>query len=118
MVGRMAGLLVLVVLMCPAVRGEQYWVAYEENDFPENEGWTRVMSDGGADRALDTGDFVVDSRRSVAIVDYYSVERDIDPAAGDVFMMEWGLTVSQVSAREDPTVVVFSDNWLDGLVGP
>lgn len=97
-------------VLCTCASATPYWIAYEGNDFPENEGWTRISSDGGAVRSIENGNLILDSRQSVAIVDFYSMERAVDPDPGEFFVMQWGLRVREVSAREDPTVVVFSDD--------
>lgn len=104
-------------LAWPAV-ADPYWIAYEGNDFPENEGWGRIHSDpngvvgqGGAIRTLEDGVLVLDSRESVMIVDFYEIWRPIDPDAGEVFVMQWGLSVPEVASSYpyDLSVSVFSD---------
>jgi hypothetical protein len=107
----------LGLLAAPA-GAEEYWIAYEGNDFPENEGWKRVFCDpngvvgqGGAVRTLEDGALVLDSRESVMIVDFYNWSRPIDPDPGELFIMRWRLKVDEVSAREDPSVVAFSDDF-------
>jgi hypothetical protein len=115
----------LMALSCAglsAATAEEYWIAYEGNDFPENEGWTREYGDenghgqGGAERWLEDGALVLDGRRHPAIYDGYVMSRPIDPAPAEVFIMAWRLKVEEVSAYEDPTVVVFSDeSWAVGF---
>lgn len=97
---------------------EPYWIAYEGNDFPENEGWERTFCDpngvvgqGGAIRTIEDGALVLDSLQSVMIVDFYNWSRPIDPGPGELFILRWRLKVDEVSAREDPSVVVFSDDF-------
>ena len=99
---------------------EPYWIAYEGNDFPENEGWTRTFSDpngvvgqGGAVRTLDDGALVLDSRESVMIVDFYNWSRPIDPEPGETFVMQWRLLVDDVASTYpyDVTVGVYSDQF-------
>ena len=31
-----------LIAMAPNVLGDPYWIGYEGNDFPENEGWRRI----------------------------------------------------------------------------
>lgn len=113
-----ARVLLLSYLLAFSVRAEQYWVAYEGNDFPENEGWTRVSSDangqmgqGGAVRSLEGGELVLDSTESLRIVDFYRMSRSIDPAEGELFVMQWRAEFELVEPFEDPGVSVFSDDF-------
>ena len=95
---------------------EPYWIAYEGNDFPENEGWDRIYGDeygpghGGAERWIEDGVFVLDGRRHPSIVDFYEIRREVDPSPGETFIMQWRVRVSDMPDDEyDPGVVVFSD---------
>ena len=79
----------LGVLVTPA-GAEQYWIAYEGNDSPENEGWERTFCDpngvvgqGGAIRTIEDGALVLDSRESVMIVDFYQMWRPISVEPGE-----------------------------------
>ena len=101
-----------------AASADEYWVSYEGNDFPENEGWTRTFSDkngvfgqGGAIRTLENGSLVLDSLRSVMIVDFYEMSRPIDPDPGELFLMRWRLKMDSVPQRQDPGVGVHSDDF-------
>ena len=118
MVRRTLLLPITALAIAPWAHADQYWVAYEGDDFPENEGWERLFSDpnnvfgqGGADRTLVDGNLILDSRESVYIVDFYNMERPIDPDPGETFIMQWRLRVDDIpsSVSYDPTVVVFSD---------
>ena len=60
--------MVCALAISPA-SADEYWVSYDGNDFPENEGWIRVFSAGGAIRTLENGALVLDSLRSLMIVD-------------------------------------------------
>jgi hypothetical protein len=101
-----------------ALRAEPYWVAYEGNDYPENQGWERTFTDpngivgqGGAIRTLENGHLIIDSREDVSIVDFYELEHPVDPPSGEMFIMRWRLRVDQVSSgyAYDPSIGVFSD---------
>ncbi|MBK8914835.1 MAG: hypothetical protein IPM64_09605 [Phycisphaerales bacterium] len=76
-----------------------YYVAYEGNDFPENEGWERLYGDengegnGGATRSLVNGELVLDSLRSPQIYDSYLFRRALNPGPGEFFFFEWRLNV-------------------------
>lgn len=99
-----------------AASADEYWVSYEANDYPENEGWTRTFTDkngnvgqGGAIRTLENGTLVLDSLRSVMIVDFYEMSRPIDPDPGELFIMRWRLKIDSVPQHRDPGVGVFAD---------
>ena len=112
---RLLCFLTVCALAVSPASADEYWVSYQGNDFPENEGWTRIFSDkngqgqGGAIRTLENGTLVLDSLRSVWIVDFYDMERPIHPDPGELFIMRWRLKIDSVPVREDPVVVVFSD---------
>jgi hypothetical protein len=89
-------LAVLLYATVPLATADQYWVAWEGDDFPENEGWERTISDGGAQRSLDAGTLVLDSLHSVTIVDFYTIERTINPDPGELFVLEWSLRVEEI----------------------
>jgi hypothetical protein len=107
---RTLGLAAAMLAVASAV-ADEYWVSYQGNDYPENEGWARTFTDGGAIRRLEDGALVLDSLRSVMIVDFYEMSRPIDPDPGELFVMRWRLKVDNVPQREDPSVVAFSDTF-------
>jgi len=97
----------LGVLTSPA-GAEPYWIAYEGNDLPENEGWTRYWGnwDGpyegdGAIRTLQDGILTMDSLFDPGVYDYARIDRPgrIDPGAGEVFLMEWRVLVDQIAGE-------------------
>ncbi len=107
-----AALLVLV----PVAEADEYWVSYGGNDYPENEGWTRIRSDengvfgqGGAIRTLEDGALVLDSRGGVLITDFYDMLRPIDPGRGELFIMRWRLKIESVPEHFGVSAGVFSD---------
>ena len=104
--------MVCALAVTPA-SADEYWVSYEGNDFPENEGWIRVFSAGGAIRTIEHGALVLDSRLSAQIVDFYSIERPVDPEPGETFLMRWRMRIDDIPVGFpfDPTVVVFSDQF-------
>ncbi|MCH8806494.1 MAG: hypothetical protein IH986_10445 [Planctomycetes bacterium] len=109
-------LLVFAVACALPAAADEYWVSYQGNDFPENEGWTRTFSDkngvfgqGGAIRTFENGALVLDSLRSVMIVDFYEMSRPIDPDPGELFIMRWRLKIDSVPGHRDPGVGVFAD---------
>jgi hypothetical protein len=120
-------MIVLLVAGCASVAGaDPYWIAWEGDDFPENQGWTRVWGnwDGqyegpGAIRTLEDGILTYDSLYDDGVYDFSKIYRpgQMDPGPGEVFVMEWRLKVDQVEGWfTDPGVVVSSDEaWVLGL---
>lgn len=103
----------LVALVVGPARADQYWVAYEGNDFPENEGWTRIIEgDGPAMRTLAHGVLTIDSLWSLQVADGYRMDRSMNPAVGEEFVMRWRLRVNRVEGTwpYDPGVALFSDD--------
>jgi len=107
----------LAALSCagfPVATAEEYWVAYEGNDFPENEGWTRVYGDGNwppedePDRWLEDGELVIDTSRDDQLWEYYELPL-ADPAPGEMFVAEWRVRSEILSGPYDNTVVVARD---------
>jgi len=110
-----ASLPLLLCVVAPPAAGDRYWVAYEGDDFPENEGWERLnFGDGPANRTLDDGVLTIDSLWSTNISDFYKMERPLNPGPGETFVMEWRLRVNQVVDNGprlvDPGVALFSDD--------
>ncbi len=110
---RTLGLAMAGLLVISTARAEQYWIAYEGDDFPENEGWTRTISAGGAERWIEDGALVLDGRQDIMIADSYSMLRSVDPGPGELLLMRWRLNVDEVTmGHSDPHVAVFSDeSW-------
>jgi hypothetical protein len=107
---RLMSLAASVLLTSAPVRAEPYWYAYEGNDFPENEGWERWVSDPAPERWLEDGDLFIDSRGLVGSSDDYGIRFDsgVDPGPGETFIMSWRLMVEETTHR-DPGVYVHSD---------
>jgi len=103
----------LVVAVASAATGDQYWIAYEGNDFPENEGSERYATDPPAQRWLEDGSLFIDSRGEGHIVDNYTVyfeDGGVDPGPGETFVMRWRLNVHEATLWDDPGVYVNSDD--------
>ena len=99
---------------------DEYWIAYEGNDFPENEGWWHIWGDVRADRRIEDGSLVIDGLADIRIVDFYQMPMNgtLDPGPGETFIMQWRLRVDEVVSRRglDPGVSVFSDDmWAVSL---
>ena len=103
----------LAVLVMPA-GAEEYWIAYEGNDFPENEGWTRVYGDGGwppedePDRWIENGELVIDTSRDSQLWEYYWLPL-FDPGPGETFVAEWRVRSEILSGQYDNSVVFARD---------
>jgi hypothetical protein len=103
-------------------RAAPYWVAWEGNDFPENEGWRRIVNGPQpAERTLADGIMTMDGLADRQIDDYYRMERPLDPEAGETFVMQWRLRVHEVNgnplALYDAGAAVWSDDdWTVSLL--
>ena len=92
-----------------------YWISWEGNDFPENEGWERIVNGPQpAERTLADGIMTMDGLADRQIDDYYRMERLIDPGPGEEFVMQWRIRVDEIIghplALYDPGVAVWSDD--------
>ena len=92
--------------------GDEYWIPYEGNDFPENEGWVRHASEPPAKRWLEGGSLFIDSRADVGITESYAMMRKdgLNPEPGETFIMRWRLKIDEVVGFADPGVAVLSDD--------
>jgi len=113
---RVATVALLVAIVPSTVLAEPYWIAYEGNEYPEDVGWRRTYGDengpyaGGAQRSLAGGVFTLDSMRHDQIVDFYRIERLINPGMGEVFRAEWRVHVDPVSDADDAGVLIARDS--------
>ena len=108
----------LIAMVASAATADQYWIAYEGNDFPENEGWLRLWYGAEANRWIEDGALVIDSLHDIGIADFYDMHMNgqLDPEPGETFVLEWRLLVEEVVGHYDPGVGVFSDEkWGVGL---
>ena len=114
-------LLFIAAALAQPAMAEQYWVAWEGNDFPENEGWERIVNGPQpADRTLADGIMTMDGLADTQIDDYYRMERTLNPEPGEEFVMQWRLRVNEVIGNPpayDPGVAVWSDDdWTVSLL--
>ncbi len=100
-------------LAAPGALGAPYWVSYEGNDFPENEGWTHYYGDGNwptehtALRSIEGGSLVIDDLYDPRIFD--GAQRivrpeQVLPQAGESFVAEWRAWGDPRSAEVDSGV--------------
>ena len=108
---KIAAAVFLAALVCGA-GADEYWFAYEGNDFPENEGWLRSFSDPAAERWLEGGSLFIDSRADVDITESYGMKREdgINPEPGETFIARWRLQVHELVGFADPGVSILSDD--------
>jgi hypothetical protein len=104
----------LGVLAAPA-GAEPFWITYEGNDFPENEGWERITYNGEANRWIEDGALVIDSLHDPHVEDLAKMERWMDPEAGELFVAEWRLLVEAASTGYDAGVAI-ARSFLPGFV--
>jgi hypothetical protein len=98
-------------------RADTYWIAWEGDDWPENQGWIRCYERPGATRMLEGG-VLTYSSTDPQIYDYYERYQPgaLNPPPGALFILEWGLLVDWVTYYADPGVCVQSDDgWAVGL---
>ncbi len=122
---RKIGMAALTAALGASSLADQYWISWDGTDWPENQGWTRIWGnwDGlyqgeGAHRTLEDGVLTYDSLFDDGVYDFSRVYRpgQMDPAPGELFVMEWRLKVLQVDGYADPDVGVSSnDAWRLGL---
>lgn len=86
---------------------DEYWITYEGNDFPENEGWTReINAAGGANRWIEDGALVIDSLHNAAIIDDYFIEGISDPGPAELFVAEWRVLLEETLFWYDAGVTI------------
>ena len=92
---------------------DPYWYAYEGNDFPENEGWDRYVTDPPAVRWLEDGSLHMDTRADTHTTESYAISFDgnLDPEPGETFVLSWRLKVEDSHLRDSGVVVRSDDHW-------
>jgi hypothetical protein len=123
---------------------DEYWITYEVNDLPENEGWERHWGNDegsqegdGAIRTVEDGILTMDSLYDLRVYDYACryPYGEVDPEPGELFVAEWRVKVDEsIGDGRDSMVVVASDGamqlafglfpdhidskWEDGVILP
>jgi hypothetical protein len=93
-----------------------YWVAWEGNDFPENQGWERSVYNNPDVRTLADGMMTLDGLNTGGGWDGYEqhLQGNLDPDPGEVFIMRWRMRVETIQGGNyDPIVFVSSDDAWD-----
>ena len=84
--------LMLLAVGSLAVSAEEFYLRYDANDFPENEGWERQFSDPGGqiEREIDSGIFRLDTRASTSLYDFYAIQSPtFDLLPGEELRVSW-----------------------------
>lgn len=114
----------LLAVAVGAASADEYWIAYEGNDLPEDVGWKRVWGNEkglfegeGAHRWIEDGALVMDSLLDPNVWDFNKMVRpgEMDPEPGEVFVAEWRLLVSETRYSHDVWLAIASDE--KNLVG-
>lgn len=105
----------VVALSAPA-NATPYNIAYEANTagvFPEDVGWERLPTGGGAVRSLAGGVLTLDGLASIDITDQYKLDRQeqLNPGAGEFFFAEWRMRLHPDSDSSDVGIVIATDNF-------
>ncbi|MBI5866501.1 MAG: hypothetical protein HZB38_18690 [Planctomycetes bacterium] len=108
---RSAMLAAWLALAAAAAHADQYWVAYEGNDFPENQGWERhYYAPQPSIRTIVDGSLRLDSRDNFQTYDFYEIDRQINPGSGELFISEWRVrTLENDGILGDPGIVIAPD---------
>jgi len=94
-----------VLLLAVAAPAEPYWITWEGDDYPENQGWQRITYYGGSHRWLGLGNMVIDGLVTpTGSSDFYRLDASMDIGPDQFFLMEWRLRVDQVPGLEDPGI--------------
>ena len=78
-------LAVCLLGVMPAAKAAPYWIAYEGDAWPEDEGWWHIWGPRPAYRWIEDGALVIDSLDDILIADFYEMHTDgqrIDHQAG------------------------------------
>jgi hypothetical protein len=113
------GVLQAGILLASPVLAIPYWFAWEGNDFPENQGWTRSYNNAGDVRTLNGGMMTLDGMSVPPGYDSHRIDYpgSIDPDPNEMFVMQWRMRVQEVVPnRWDVSIGVFSDeSWAAGF---
>ena len=105
--------LVCTIILLPAVRAAAtpYLVAYEGDVYPEQAGWERNISAGGADRSLDNGIFTLWALDDNMISDQYiyDMQEQLNPDPGEYFFAEWRMRLLPESGSSDVGIALRTD---------
>ncbi len=106
-----------LALTAPQVFATPYEVLYDANTpgvFPEDLGWDRYTTGGGAIRTVEDGLLKLDGFASRTITDQYlwDAMETLDPGPGELFYAEWRMRVLPGSEGSDIDVFIATDGGL------
>ena len=113
----------LGLALAASASAETYWLRYEGDDYPENEGWTQVRHIPYAERDVQDGVFVLDSSADPHTCEWYErstaaalwpVSEVEFPDPGSYFFLQWRMRVDDYSGSSwgGPNMGVASpDGW-------
>ncbi len=111
-----------IVTLAGSAQAAPFTIAYEGTDFPENEGWTRRTTGGGAVRSIVDGSLVLDGREDVLISDTYTRrDQSIQLEPGETFFAEWRFSLDEhVGPTGDAFVTITTDDgrWASIIISP
>ncbi len=100
----------VLVATAPLAAAAPWSIAYEGNDYPENEGWVRLFESTPPTRQLDDSILTLDTRPTDFDLDYYIQEPSFktSPDAGETLVIEARLRVTDIVGLSD-TFFTFID---------
>lgn len=111
--------LICAVLLSTAASGNTFWVSYEGNDYPENEGWTRRYGSQypyvhGAQRDITDSVLSLDSLGDYQVYDYYYrlLPEELSLGSGEEFVVRWRNRVDAVEGYRGPSVTIIGRDSL------
>jgi hypothetical protein len=112
--------LVCTIILLPAVHAAAtpYYIAYEADTpgvFPEDVGWERLATGGGADRTI-AGGILRLSADVTGISDVYKFDgnEQLNPDPGEFFFAEWRMRI--ISPSDVDITVYFTSDDFGGIV--
>ena len=110
----------LALAVVPAL-ADTWWYTYEaDGTFPEQQGWTRYVMGGGAQRWFEDGAFVLDASADPGIADFYAKGMPSLPDPNDpthAFVCEWRLRVDSVTGWVSPDIGFMFEGYGDIFLG-
>jgi hypothetical protein len=96
-------------------QAEPYWIRYDAASglYPEQEGWTRGVSDPAPERWLEDGKLFIDSRADWFLTDGYAaplLPGMLTLSPGETFVMRWRVKIDEMIGYSAPGVLVLSDD--------